>query len=276
MGLSDHYVASIKGVLYGINPAMRIVDISHTIKPFDVSEASFHVASCYKDFPKGTVHIIGVDTEPIINFSGSDGAFPSVLELDGQFFIANDNGFFGTFLKERRPDNFWRIEDVFASTDLFKFPTKNLYVKIAGRILNGEDINSFGKITDQYRSALNPVATQDPNLIKGYITHIDSFGNAITNIDVDAFKAQGENVPFVIYFKSKENFIDHISISYNEVAQGEKVAVFNENGWLEIAINRGANGSTGGAEKLFGLRKNDMIRVEFTPQGSRTTIDSLF
>jgi S-adenosylmethionine hydrolase len=60
------------------------------------------------------------------------------------------------------------------------------------------------------------------------------------------------------------------------VAQGEKVAVFNENDYLEIAINRGASASSGGAEQLFGLRKTNVVRIEFTPQGSRSTIESLF
>ena len=50
-------------------------------------------------------------------------------------------------------------------------------------------------------------------------------------------------------------FIDFISISYNEVPPGEKVAVFNSNDLLEIAINRGASKTNGGAQQLFGLNK---------------------
>ena len=80
----------------------------------------------------------------------------------------------------------------------------------------------------------------------------------------------------ILYFKKEDYYIDVISSSYNEVPQGEKVAIFNENGYLEIAINRGANGSTGGAQQLFGLHTHDMVRIEFTPQGSRQTIDSFF
>ena len=113
-------------------------------------------------------------------------------------------------------------------------------------------------------------------MIKGYVIHVDNYGNAITNINQELFERFGEDTPFVLYFKRKDYFIDVISGAYNEVPQGEKVAVFNENGLLEIAINRGANGSTGGAEQLFGLRINDMIRIEFTPAGSRETIESLF
>ena len=54
------------------------------------------------------------------------------------------------------------------------------------------------------------------------------------------------------------------------------MAIFNDNGLLEIAINRGANASNGGAEKLFGMRIGDVVRVEFTPRGSRNTLESLF
>ena len=60
------------------------------------------------------------------------------------------------------------------------------------------------------------------------------------------------------------------------VPQGEKVALFNENDLLEIAMNRAATKGTGGADKLFGLHIGDMIRIEFTPQGSHKNFDTLF
>lgn len=276
MGLNDHYVASIKGAILTSVNDVNIIDISHSVKPFDISEAAFHLNACYRDFPKGTVHVIGVDSEPVVNFGGSDGSFPSILEFQGQYFISCDNGFFGAFLKENRPNNFWRIDDVLSNPKLFKFPTKNVLIKAAARILNGEEISSFASSFEEYKNALTPVAVSETNLIKGYVIHIDNYGNAITNIDEELFNRFGKDTPFVLYFRRKDYYIDVISGAYNEVPQGEKVALFNENGYLEIAINRGANGSSGGAEQLFGLRVNDMIRIEFTPQGSRETIDSLF
>jgi len=255
---------------------VNIVDVSHSVRPFDISEAAFHVRSCYKDFPEGTVHVIGVDSEPVVNFGGSDGSFPAICLFQGQYFVSCDNGFFGALLQENRPDGFWRVSHVMSNPNLFKFPTKNVLLKAACSLLNGESIDSIAEPADNYKNALAPVAVSEMNLIKGYVIHIDSYGNAITNITEDLFKRFGDNTPFVLYFKRKDYYIDQISNSYNEVPQGEKVAIFNENGMLEIAINRGANGSTGGAEQLFGLHVNDMIRIEFTPQGSRETIDSLF
>ncbi len=276
MGLNDHYVASLKGTILGAVENASIVDISHTVRPFDISEASFLLAACYKDFPDGTVHIIGVDSDPVINFGGSDGSFPSVMVYEKQYFISNDNGFFGAFLKENKPESFWRLDNVLSNPKLFKFPTKNMLLPVGIKLLQGEKVESFASPQEEYKNAFTPTAISEPNLIKGHVVHIDSYGNAITNINENLFARFGNDAPFVIHFKKKDYFIDIISNTYNEVPEGEKVAIFNENGLLEIAINRGANRSTGGAEQLFGLHVGDMIRVEFTPKGSRETLDSFF
>ena len=104
-GLKDYYVASLKATLYSQLPAVVLIDISHEIRPFDSSEAAFQLRSCYKDFLKGTIHIIGVDSEPnLLNtnkeFSANDfiPSYPSILFYEEQYFIATDNGFFGAFL----------------------------------------------------------------------------------------------------------------------------------------------------------------------------------
>ncbi len=276
MGLNDHYVASLKGILLSAVDNCSIVDVTHDVRPFDVAEAAFHVSSCYRDFPDGTVHVIGVDSEPIVNFSGSDGSFPSILVFENQYFVSNDNGFFGVFLKEEQPQSFWRIDDVLSNPKLFKFPTKNMLLSAATRILNGEKIENLASPFDSYKNAFSPVAVSELNLIKGHVIHCDSYGNAITNIHKSLFDRNGKDIPFIIRFKKKDYFIDIISSSYNEVSPGEKVAIFNENDFLEIAINRGASKSNGGAEQLFGLHKNDIVRIEFTPKGSKQTIDDLF
>ncbi len=276
MGLNDHYVASLKGTIYSAVSNATIVDISHAVKPFDISEAAFLVASCYKDFPEGTVHVIGLDSEPIVNFGGADGSFPSILQFDNQYFVSNDNGFFGSFLGENVPQAFWRIDDVLSDPRLFKFPTKNMLIPVGLKLMKGEKIEQFASPFSEYKNAFTPTAISESNLIKGHVIHIDHYGNAITNVHESLFERYGKDVPFILYFKKKDYFIDEISMAYNEVPQGEKVALFNENGHLEIAINRGANGSTGGAEQLFGLSSGDMIRIEFTPKGSRDTLDSFF
>lgn len=276
MGLYDHYVASLKGRILSALPEARIVDISHAVHPFDVSEAAYLVSSCFRDFPKGSVHVIGVDSEPVVNFGGSDGSFPSILVFEDQYFISNDNGFFGSFLGEHRADSFWRIDNVLSNPKMFRFPTKNMLLPVAIELLKGTKIDSLASPFEGYRQAFAPTALYEQNLIKGHVLHIDGYGNAITNVHKSLFDRAGKDVPFILYFKKQDYYIDVISNAYNEVPQGEKVAIFNENDMLEIAINRGANRSSGGAEQLFGLHRGDMIRIEFTPAGSRTTLDSFF
>lgn len=274
MGLNDHYVASLKGAILKSLPTAQIVDVTHLVNPFDIAEAAFLVASLIQDFPDGTVHVIGVDSEPIVNFGGNDGSFPSVMVYNNQYLVANDNGFFGSFLRENSAQSFWRLDNVLSNPKLFKFPTKNMLIPAAIHLANGGKIEDVASPQEGYKQAFSLTAVSEKEVIKGHVIHIDSYGNVITNIHTSLFNRYGD-IPFIIYFKRDNYYIDTISNSYNEVVEGEKVAIFNENGYLEIAINRGANRSTGGAEKLFGLHKGDLIRIEFQAAGSKPTLESL-
>ena len=106
--------------------------------------------------------------------------------------------------------------------------------------------------------------------------HIDHYGNVIVNISEKLFNEIRKEHPFIIYFRNKNYFIDKISESYNEVPNGEKLAHFNENGWLEIALNKGTLENGGGAASLLGIKNNEIIRVEIHPKGSKNRIDDLF
>ncbi len=276
MGLKDHYVASLKAYLLTSVSDVRIIDITHDVSPFNSGEAAYQVASCLRDFPAGSIHVIGVDSEPSINFGNSGGTFPSIMKYQDQIFISNDNGFFGALIMEEEHQGFYRIDDVLSNKELLKFPTKNILCKAAIELLNGKKIEEIASPQEHFARAFTPAAISETDLIKGHVIHIDNYGNLITNIHQELFDRIGKEVPFTIYFKSKNYFIDSIATTYNEVPQGEKVAIFNENGYLEIAINRAAANGTGGADKLFGLGLNDIIRIEFTPKGSRKTIESLF
>jgi S-adenosylmethionine hydrolase len=159
---------------------------------------------------------------------------------------------------------------------LFKFPTKNIFAPIASRIVAGDALDSFASAYTHYKKALESNAIIETNLIKGKVVHVDNFGNIITDVHKTLIERFAKDIPFTIYYRNKDYYIEEISATYNSVPVGEKVALFNDRGFLEIAINRGANGSNGGAEKLFGVRIGDVVRVEFTPKGSHTTLDSLF
>ncbi len=273
-GYHDYYVAAIKGKLFQAFPAAHVIDVSHGITPFNIREAAFQLRSCFEEFPAGTIHLIGVDSEP--QFEAQKERFPGILKFKEQYFICNDNGFFGSFLEEDFPDEFYLYTAIKTQPEAWRFTTKNCFIDLAQRIANKEALSSFCEVSRTYKRAFDQKPAIDQLLIRGIVIHIDSFGNLITNITKSDFERFGNDIPFIIKYQKKEYFIDEISPTYNAVSQGERVAIFNSSGRLEIAINRGANAGFGGASKLFGMRIGDPVHVEFTPQGSKENIQSLF
>ena len=273
-GYQDYYVAAIKGRLFQAFPTAHVIDISHHITPFNIREAAFQLRCCFDEFPAGTIHIIGVDSEPL--FENQKERFPGILKFNEQYFICNDNGFFGSFLEEDFPDEFYHYTAIKDQPEAWRFTTKNCFIALAQRIANKEALSSFATVSRTYRRAFDQKPVIDQLQIRGVVVHIDSFGNLITNITKTDFERFGTDIPFIIKYQKKAYFIDEISATYNAVSQGERVAIFNNAGRLEIAINRGANEGFGGASKLFGMRIGDPVHVEFTPQGSKENIQSLF
>jgi len=277
MGVKDHYVATLKGAIYSLYPEAQVVDVSHNVKPFNISQASYFLKNIIKDFPDNTVHVIGVDAEPLVNFNQmEESSLPMILYYKKQYFVGTDNGIFSLILENNKPDAIWTLDDVLSQPELMNFPTKKILIPAACKLAQGNKPDDFASKADKVKRAIPLSPVIDGNILKGAVIHIDHYGNIITNINKENFYKAGRKVPFIIYFRQKEYYIDEISLGYNEVPDGEKVAIFNDSDLLEIAINKGTPENGGGANTLFGLRLGDIIRIEFTPRGSRETIESLF
>lgn len=277
MGLTDHYVASLKGYIYKRCRDVKIIDISNTVRPFDILRATYFVNNCIADFPDGTIHIIAVKPEPMIDINSPEqGEYPCVMQFCNQFFVAIDNGIFSLILKEKKPQAIYRIEDVLSSPGAILFAAKNILAKTACDLAQGRNLKDMGKQVFEVKTAYASSPIIEENQIRGSVVHIDHYGNIISNITKELFHQVGKGEPFVIYFRAKEYYIDSISSTYNDVPDGEKVAFFNIEDNLEIAINNGAEQGNGGAKSLMGMKEGDVIRIEFHPQGSKKTIDNLF
>lgn len=255
MGIKDFYLAAIKGAIYKGYPDAKIVDISHFVTPFDIAQAAFILKNAYPDFPENTVHIISVDPE------SAEGSHHIVVEYDQQFFIGNDNGMF-SLMFDQPPEKIWKINPP-KKLGSSSFPSKSVFVWAAAHIAQGGRPDEIGERIDEVsmRAAFHPVIT--PNLIKGIVIFIDGYGNVITNVSRTLFESTSNGRKYTIYFRGDSYGIDKVSKSYNDVPPGEKLAIFGAGDFLEIAINRGVEGSGGGANKLFGLKLNDIIRIEF-------------
>ena len=247
-GLKDQYAGAVKGTLLSLMPDITIVDITHNIPTFDIEPASFVIKNCYNNFPKGTIHIIGINTEASIET-------PHIVALyDGHYFIGADNGIFSLIFQDK-PEKIIEL-NITQDSDYFTFPTRDVFIKAAYLIITGEKFENLGyeKKTLNEMIQLKPVI--EANSIKGNVIYIDSYENVILNITENLFREVGKNRRFSISFRSGYE-IDTISHAYKDVDPGEKLALFGSSGFLEIAINMG------NASSLLGLKMKDSIRIDF-------------
>ena len=246
LGLKDHYVAAIKGAIYSLYPEALIVDISHQVNKFDTGSAAFLIKNSYKEFPSGSVHIIGVNDEP-----SAEKPFVAVQAAE-HFFIGKDNGVFSLILEETPA----KIVNIETDNKWAKFPVKEIFVPAACHLAKGGNIDDLGPEAGHFEQKMELIAFAEKDTIRGAIIYIDSYGNAITNISREHLSKMIGDRQFSIEFGMNYS-INTISRTYNDVTEGEILAVFNSSGNLEIAINKG------NASSLLGLKQRGTIRIEF-------------
>ncbi|MBL4707713.1 MAG: SAM-dependent chlorinase/fluorinase [Flavobacteriales bacterium] len=249
LGTEDHYVGVLKGSILKHCPDATIIDISHKIPPYDILKAAYTLKNCFKDFPEGTIHIIGVNPEI------STEAINLVILYKGQYFIGSDNGVF-SLIFEDVPEKMIEIS-IMADPDAITFPTKDIFTKAACHIAKGGTLEMIGMPTTELNEKALFRAVSVGNIIKGMAIHIDHYGNIITNIDDTFFKAFGQGREFKIEFRRGDYDINSISKVYSDVPEGEKLAIFSSSRMLEIAMNKG------NASKLLGMKESDIVRIEF-------------
>jgi len=247
LGDRDYYAGALRGYILSNCRVGHIVDISNRITNFDVFHAGIVLRNAYTFFPDGTVHLAYVDTE-MIEFRRF-----LAIEYRKHFFLGPDNGLFSMVL-DGSPERIVELDQ--SGQPETPFPARDVLAHFACRLVNGEDISSFGKAADRFEAlrSLQPIVMDDS--IRAHVIYVDQYENAMINVDVETFEQQRKGRNFVIIFKRTE-FIHRIDRNYNDVPAGEKLCFFNSAGYLEIAINKGK------ASSLLGLRLNDPVQIEF-------------
>lgn len=248
LGHIDFYQAALKGSLLNLYPAVKIIDISHNIPPFDIQQAAFVLKNAYQYFPKKTVHLIGIDS--VYN---KNTRYLAIKHKD-YFFVGTDNGIF-SLLFDEDPEEAVELT-VIQDLKFLHFPLTDIFAKAAIYLAKGGKLSDIGHpITDiQQRTVIQPVI--DKNTIRGRVIYVDSFQNVITNITKELFTEVQNNRAFTVHFRRNET-INQLSWHYNEVPEGEKLCLFGISNHLEIAINKG------NASGLLGLHIGDIVRVDF-------------
>jgi S-adenosylmethionine hydrolase len=245
MGVRDFYIPAMKGILYTHLPDANIVDISHQIQSFNVIEGSTILKNAYSFFPKGTIHIVDVNS----NYNSQP--VYCVAQFQGYYFIGADNGLLPIVL-ETQPERMVEI----GTTTVSHFPLKDVFIPAAIDLAKGKKITELGPDIGGFTQLglINPAVTA--NSICGSIMYIDSFKNAITNIHVDTFDQIRAGRRYQISFKRTET-TSFICDAYGDVPEGEIVCIFGMSGYLEIAINKGT------AASLLGLKVSESVLINF-------------
>ena len=264
-GTKDHFVGAVKGAIYSELSNAKIVDITHEISPFNITETAYILKNSYKSFPDGTIHIIGVDSEL------SEDNKHIALELDNHYFVCPDNGLISMIASEINPTKIVEINihDRIESS----FPVLDVFVQVACHIARGGNLTVVGKEITDFKKLIEiqPKVNQAQNQIIGGVLYIDNYGNVITNISKKMFLEIGKGRTFKA--TARRYSFTKIFTKYNEIAgnsphdshqfDGHKLAIFNAAGYLEIAIYRSNLDTVGGASTLLGLAYRDSIIIEF-------------
>ena len=248
LGITDYYVAIAKGRLLKENPNASIIDVTHEITKYDLVRTAFVMQQTWRNFPEGTIHIVAVESLE------SERVSLIACSCDGHFFIGADNGIFPIFLG-KQPDDVVQLD--FGKSQIASFPLLGAFVPAAIRLTQGEALSALGRKKAGVQEMLMQSAPIGENHIRANIAYIDTFGNLITNVTREKFEAVGKGQPFEIQLPQSRYTIKRISERYNDVSNSSPLALFGHSGLLEIGISQGS------AARLFGLKVNEVIRIEF-------------
>jgi S-adenosylmethionine hydrolase len=222
-GLSDPFVGIMKGVILGIAPGARVVDITHEIPSHDIAEAAFAIDFAHRYFPDRSIHVVVVDP------GVGSARRPIAAAVRGQVFVAPDNGVLARILEA--PAEVYHI----TNTGLFRRPVsrtfhgRDIFAPVAAHLASGTALASIGSRIEDY--VMLPASTR-PSVLR-----VDKFGNVITNLRLDDLPA---GFAIRIGGRSVRRLLD----SYEDAAAGEVFAIEGSAGFIEISVKRGSAAKT--------------------------------
>lgn len=239
IGSQDYLVGALKGQLLQVNPSFTLIDISHTLSPFNYPQAAYVCRNAIANFPPYTFHLL------LVNLFEKKPEQLLLAYHNEQYILCADNGLL-TMILEGKPE-------MVIGLPLAKTAIKNtLYcVRVMGQAVQalqaGTSLQDIGVPDVSFAETNHLRPLLGDSWIEGQIIFIDNFENIVVNITHTQFEEQRKGRSFKIVFKRNE-VISTISETYADVPEGEKLALFNAAGYLEIAINKG------NAAGLFGLQ----------------------
>ncbi len=246
-GTRDGYVAQMKGVILGINPEARLIDVTHDIESFGVMEAALVIKGLSEYFLAGTIHVAVVDPGVGSNRRGV------VMRLDERFYVGPDNGLFSLVFAR---SDLREVREI-SNSNLFlpkahpTFHGRDIFAPVAAHLSLGGVLEAVGPAIEDPVMLAIPQPIQTENGIEGEVIYIDRFGNITSNIEAGMLSRPVDSVQIA----GQE--INGINKFFSEVPAGSPVALINSFGFLEIAVN------LGNASMNLGVQKGSRVKVNW-------------
>ena len=240
-GLVDHFVGVMKGVILGICPRARLVDISHGVTPYEIPEGAYLIAQAYRYFPKKTVHLVVVD--PGVGTSRR----PILVEAAGQYFVGPDNGVLSlVYSQEKAKVRLIANDRFFLSPVSRTFHGRDIFSPVAAHLAAGLAPAKMGKlIEDYFRPNFEKPQRAGKRTWIGRILKIDRFGNIVTNFHVNEFPDL-ERKDFALSIGPSQ--IGVMAHNYAECGPGEPFLIEGSTGYIEVSVSQGSAAKQLGCE----------------------------
>lgn len=230
-GTSDWFTGSMKGVISGIAPATRIIDITHQIPPGDLVDGAFTLAASAPYFPAGTIHVAVVDP-------GVGSARRAItLRTRRAIFIGPDNGVLSWAVREQQIEEVRILnnEDWFLEPVSHTFHGRDIFAPAAARLATGARFDEAGDTIEDYVRLPWPEVVEGDNEVRGEVVHIDRFGNAISNLPASVFPRELlDSGGITTMCGGRPAPLRHC---YTDVHLGKTLAILGSSDLLELAIN---------------------------------------
>lgn len=250
-GTTDAFVGVMKGVILGINRRAQLVDLTHEVPAHDVEAAAFVLATAYRFFPTGTVHVVVVD--PGV---GSERRAIAVA-AGGQLFVAPDNGVLSYVFLHEPTFMAWAIarREFCLSEVSATFHGRDVFAPVAAHLSLGVAPDELGPSVTAVVRAKVPEPILAEKSARGQVVYFDRFGNAITNLPRNLMGSAPSSGEMTVCVGRHE--IRGLVECYEQGEAGSPIALWGSCGYLEIAVPRGS------ARELLGLVKGQEVVVQW-------------
>ena len=256
-GLQDDFVGTCHGVIAGIAPDARVIDVTHGIAPQAVLQGALVLRNTIGYLPVG-VHLAVVDPDV-----GGDRQAIAVRTRDGRMFVGPDNGLLllaadeaGVEAAHELTEPRYRLSDVSRT-----FHARDIFAPAAAHLANGVAIEELGRALEP--GSLVRIDVPAPELgrtqIGATVLSVDRFGNVATNVRREHIEAlglaDGDRVEIRLTF---DRYFAVVAGAFADAPPGELLLYEDSYGLVTLAISRG------NAARLTGVASGDEVRIART------------